>query len=117
MGNVTGKVYYKTEGQNYAEGVVPHQEGLGTFEKINFKVTAVEGKGFTQETFTCNGNQVKRIRWKLYNVTKDITVDMEECSDEKWITDDWRGDVIRAMPKLGCETLEHVEFYINTYYT
>jgi hypothetical protein len=118
MGNVTGKMYLKTEGQKYSEGVVLDQPQLGTFQKIHFKVTAIKGTGFTEELIP-NTPDFKAVKWKLVNVTKSVEIDMD-CFPapycEKYVTSDWRGDTIRAMPKLGCTELITVEFYINTYY-
>jgi len=115
MVNVTGTVYHKTTGQKYAEGIVLGQSQLGTFQKIYFKVTAIKGKGFTEEQF----NRLKLVQWKLTNITKSVTVNMNPYPvyNEVYVDFNWIGDLIRAEPKLGCTELEVVEFYINTYYT
>ena len=116
MGNVIGKCYLKKEGENYAEGLVLDREGLGTFNKIHLQICDYKGTGLTEETFTCNGISVKRVRWKVYNVTKDVSQDFPECSNEMFITEDWRGDLLRAMPKLG-GSLQHISFHVQTWYT
>ena len=179
MGNVTGKMYLKTEGQNYAEGIVCGQSQLGTFQKINFKVTGYRGNVVTspmtenapsgQKNVTVgNGSQFKAgfsvyikddensetntisgvsgnlltmynnlqhnyyvsthgmvigsdstiIAFSLFNVTKNITIDMDVYGsyNEKDVTENWIGDTVRAQPKGGL-ILDHVEFFINTYYT
>jgi len=179
MGNVTGKMYPKTEGQNYAEGIVCGQSPLGTFQKINFKVMGYRGTVVTspikidapsgQKNVTVNnGSQFKAgfsvqirdddwsemniidavtndvltmhndlthsyyvsknglvvgsssiiIAFSLFNVTKNITIDMDVygCYNEKDVTENWIGDTVRAQPKGGL-ILDHVEFFINTYYT
>ena len=119
MVNALCQCYKKTQGQNYAETVLVGQAQLGTFDRIHFKVMCEKGTGFTQEQFEDEDGFFKKVQWKIVNVTKSITVNMDvlrEPYHEKWITDNWIGDTVRVMPKLGCTELTYVELYVQIHY-